>query len=262
MRRKLAALSVLLAALTTAGCERHTQAGTTTYGDARETGEHNEELKAGRCDELPDAAQLLQLVRKAPTQGEAGGLFGGRFEWIAVVNRQGEICATVASQDDRSAPWPGSEAIAEAKAFTANAFSTDQAPMSTARLYTLSQPGHSLWGAGAGNPFNPECLRPPKKDSKTHRVCGGTIVFGGGVPLYRNGVRVGGLGASGDTACADHEIAKRIREAAALAPGAGNTADDIQYSSVDGASVFTHPLCVNTWRNGTKIGEEPPANGY
>ena len=39
-----------------------------------------------------------------------------------------------------------------AKAYTANAFSTDQVPMSTARLYTMSQPGHSFWGAAAGNP--------------------------------------------------------------------------------------------------------------
>jgi hypothetical protein len=30
----------------------------------------------------------------------------------------------------------------------------------------------------------------------------------------------------------------------------------------DGASVFTHPRCVNTWRNGALIGNEPPAMGY
>jgi hypothetical protein len=38
--------------------------------------------------------------------------------------------------------------------------------------------------------------------------------------------------------------------------------DDITYSSVDGASVFTHPLCLNTWRNGVAVGEEAPAAGY
>jgi hypothetical protein len=38
--------------------------------------------------------------------------------------------------------------------------------------------------------------------------------------------------------------------------------DDISYSVVDRPSVFTHPLCPNTWRNGKKIGDEAPATGY
>jgi hypothetical protein len=29
---------------------------------------------------------------------------------------------------------------------------------------------------------------------------------------------------------------------------------------VDGASVFAHPLCPNTWRNNVKIGDEKPAS--
>jgi hypothetical protein len=29
-----------------------------------------------------------------------------------------------------------------------------------------------------------------------------------------------------------------------------------------GPSIYAHPLCKNTWRNGKKIGEEPPASGY
>jgi uncharacterized protein GlcG (DUF336 family) len=181
------------------------------------------------------------------------------------VNRQGYLCTVVVATDDAWAAWPGSEAIAKAKAYTANGFSTDTAPMSTARLYTLSQPGHSLWGAGAANPFDPACLR----HSGTHAdsypqggVCAGTIVFGGGVPLYKGATRVGGLGASGDTPCADHEIAKRIRDLAGLNPQAGAFADDITYSKPDGATIYTHPLCPNTWRNGKKIGDEPPASGY
>ena len=95
---------------------------------------------------------------------------------------------------------------------TANAFSSDSVPMSTARLYTMSLPGRSLWGAGAGDPFNPKCLDAPDAAGGVGLVCGGVITFGGGVPLYRNQTRVGGLGLSGDTPCADHEIAKRIRQ--------------------------------------------------
>jgi hypothetical protein len=91
-------------------------------------------------------------------------------------------------------------------------------------------------------------------------ICAGSISFGGGVPLYKGKTRVGGLGVSGDTACADHEIAKRVRHLAGLDPEKGEFADDITYSSVDGPSVFAHPLCPNTWRNGKKIGDEAKAS--
>jgi len=212
---------------------------------------------AGRCAGLPSTAELQQLVRAAPAQGgDAGGLTGGKFEWAAVVNREGELCAVAVATEDASAAWPGSQGIAKAKAYTANAFSTDTAPLSTARLYTLSQPGHSLWGIAAGNPLSPECLSTPSELAGIGRVCGGTIAFGGGLPLYRDQKRVGGLGVSGDTACADHEIAKRIRRAAKLEPPSGAAADDIIYKTVDPPSVYAHPLCPNTWRNGKKVGEE------
>src|SRR2546421_15444 len=77
----------------------------------------------------------------------------------------------------------------------------------------------------------------------TNQITGGLIFFGGGVPLYKNGKIIGGLGISGDTACTDHEIAKRVRTAATLNPPGGAAVDDITYSGADGASAFTHPLC-------------------
>lgn len=210
-----------------------------------------------RCAGLPGQAQLQQWLRAAPSQGgDAGGLTGGKFDWAAVVNREGELCAIAVTTDDPSAPWPGSQAVAKAKAYTANAFSTDTTPLSTARLYTLSQPGHSLWGIAAANPFNPSCLSTPSEQRGIGQVCGGTIAFGGGVPLYRGQQRVGGLGVSGDTACADHEIAKRIRSAGKLDPPSGPLADDILYDKLDPQSVYAHPLCPNTWRNGKQLGEE------
>jgi hypothetical protein len=88
------------------------------------------------------------------------------------------------------------------------------------------------------------------------------IFFGGGVPLYKNGKVVGGLGISGDTASCDHEIAKRVRNLLGLNPPGGPLVDDITYSSADGASVFTHPLSLNTWRNGQFLGNEAPATDY
>jgi uncharacterized protein GlcG (DUF336 family) len=213
---------------------------------------------AAGCDAVPSASDLGKLLKASPDSGEAGGLFHGKAEWAAVVNRSGQICAVVPPNDSTGGYWPGSRAIAMAKAFTANGFSTDTAALSTARLYTLTQPGHSLWGVSQPAPFNPECLD-PNKDIK---VCGGAIAFGGGVPLYKNGRIVGGLGISGDTPCADHEIAKRIRHFAGLDPAKGPSVDDIQYSKTDRPSVYTHPLCPNTWRNGQKVGDEPAAAGY
>jgi len=216
------------------------------------------------CKVLPSPEDLRRMLIAAPqTGGDAGGLAGGRKQWAALVNRDGELCAVVVSTDDPAASWPGSRNIAIAKASTANAFSTDDKPLSTARLYTLTQPGHSLWGAGAANPFNPLCGGSPRDNGKGNgKVCGGSIVFGGGLALYKGGVRVGGLGSSGDTACTDHEISKRIRKQAGLEPQGGSGVDDITYAKADGPSIFTHPLCPNTWRNGQRIGDEPPASGY
>ena len=218
----------------------------------------------GSCSALPSADDLRKFLKEAPDAGgNAGGLFGGRKQWAAIVDRDGKICQVVVSTDDPTAAWPGSRAIAMAKAYTANAFSTDDLPLSTARLYTLTQPGHTLWGLANGNPFNPDCLASPRDAGKANgKICGGTIVFGGGLALYKGNSKVGGLGTSGDTACTDHEISKRIRDKAGLNPPTGPAADDITYSGADGASAFTHPLCANTYRNGKKLGDENKASGY
>jgi uncharacterized protein GlcG (DUF336 family) len=216
------------------------------------------------CQGLPSAGQLKQWLGAAPGQGgDAGGLFHGTRMWGAVVNRDGEVCAAATSTGDPAQVWPGSQAIAKAKAYTANAFSLDTLALSTARLYTFTQPGHSLWSLGQSNLFESKFLAPPNGTGDgLHQIAGGLIFFGGGVPLYRAGRIIGGLGISGDTSCTDHEIAKRVRDLGELNPSGGALVDDITYSSVDGASVFTHPLCVSTFRNGVFIGDEPPAAGY
>jgi uncharacterized protein GlcG (DUF336 family) len=212
------------------------------------------------CSGLPTAGQIQALLSNAPgVGGPAGGIFSGTKMWGAVVNRDGELCAFATSTANERAVWPGSESIAKAKAYTANAFSVDTLPLSTAELYTFSQPGHSLWGLNQSQPFNPEAL---EGNGGKNGVAGGIITFGGGVPLYKNGKVIGGLGVSGDTACTDHEIAKRVRALAGLNPPGGPRADDISYSSVDGPTAFAHPVCLNTFRNGVFIGNEQPAQGY
>jgi len=219
----------------------------------------------GRCQGLPDETALKGHLIAAPAAGgNAGGLFNGSRMWGAIVNRNGELCTYATSTADPTQVWPGSQAIAKAKAYTANAFSLDSLALSTARLYTFTQPGHSLWSLGQSNLFEPKFLAPPSgQGGGREQIAGGLIFFGGGVPLYDGeGKIIGGLGISGDTSCTDHEIAKRVRDLAGLNPTGGPPVDDITYSSTDGASAFTHPLCPNTFRNGVFIGNEKPAAGY
>jgi uncharacterized protein GlcG (DUF336 family) len=212
-----------------------------------------------KCQALPDEDELKGFLADAPAAGGvAGGLFNGTKMWAAVVNRDGEICAYTTSTADPSQVWPGSQAIAKSKAYTANAFSLDDFALSTARLYTFTQPGHSLWSLGQSNLFNTQFLLPPNQANVLkNQINGGLIFFGGGVPLYKDGVLIGGLGVSGDTSCADHEIAKRVRDLAGMNPpfGAGKFQDDIVYET----SVFAHPVCPNTYKNGDFVGNEAPA---
>jgi hypothetical protein len=67
---------------------------------------------------------------------------------------------------------------------------------------------------------------------------GGTITFGGGLALYSGRDPVGGLGLSGDTACADHSTAWRVRAELRLAPPVPN--DTIALNDTSG-----HPHCPN-----------------
>jgi uncharacterized protein GlcG (DUF336 family) len=216
-------------------------------------------ISKANCRDLPNEAQLRQWLMAAKGD-DIGGLFKGELMWGAIVNRQGELCAWTTSTADPTQVWPGSQAIAKAKAYTANAFSVDRLPLSTARLYTFTQPGHSLASLGFSNPFNPQFVLPASGQGPgQNQVNAGMIFFGGGLPLYRNGKVIGGLGVSGDTACADHEVAKKVRAAANLTPPGGNLVDDIVLSPPDPPSVFAHPLCLTTRRNGESLGDERPA---
>lgn len=184
-----------------------------------------------------------QLARVAAMNN--GGLFSPNRMWSAVVDRQGVLCSVIRLGD----AWPGSRAIAIAKANTANGFSNDQLALSTANLYGPTQPGGPLYGLNNSNTFNPEFL---PQGSGAGRVPGGVITFGGGVPLYAAGKVIGGLGLSGDTACADHAIAFRMRRSANLGldkvPGgvAPDGSDNIIYASGNAPTGFQHPHCGAT----------------
>jgi uncharacterized protein GlcG (DUF336 family) len=117
--------------------------------------------------------------------------------------------------------WPGSQAIAKAKAYTANAFSLDTLPLSTARLYTFTRPGHSLWSLGHSNSFNPQgAAAPGGPASDRNQINGGLIFFGGGVPLYRDGKIIGGLGPERrHVVCGSRDVQARPRTRRAESSG-------------------------------------------
>jgi uncharacterized protein GlcG (DUF336 family) len=168
--------------------------------------------------------------------------------WAVVVNREGTVCAVAFSGPERDSQWLLSRQIAAAKAFTANGLSLDGAPLSTAQLYPWVQPGapgNPLFGLAEGNPVSAEdAYKGPfsqfgtKDDPMVGKRVGGTITFGGGLGLYAGTNAIGGLGLSGDTACADHSTAWRLRDALGLAPAAGD--DRVTLNNASG-----HPHCPN-----------------
>lgn len=212
---------------------------------------------ANQCSSLPDHEALTTALKTARAQAN-GGL--NLDMWASIVDRDGIVCAVTYSGETSGSQWPGSRLISAQKAYTANAFSLDALALSTANLYSAVQPGGALFGLQDSNPINVEYayegapnLFGTNKDPLYSRTIGGINVFGGGLGLYNTqGKIVGGVGVSGDTSCADHNIAWRVRKLLALdfvtkgVSPAGN--DNIIYdiSGAKSKTGFGHPTCGGT----------------
>lgn len=174
------------------------------------------------CSKVPDYNSLKNALTAAVKQGSGANSGLGNQEWAAAVNRDGIVCAVVFSGPNRGAQWPGSRVIAAEKASTANAFSTNNFALATGNVYAGAQPGGPLYGIiGPPNPAVAFAGDPQQFGQQTDpmigKAIGGVIVFGGGLALYNpKGELVGGLGVSGDTACADHVVAWKTRRALKL----------------------------------------------
>ena len=168
------------------------------------------------CRGVPSHGELRAALEAARAQANGG--FNLEM-WGTVVNRDGVVCAVAFTGNDRGDQWPGSRVISAQKANTANAFSLPALALSTANLFTAVQPGGSLFGLQASNPVNTDVAyggNPANNGRANDPMVGGRIggvnVFGGGLALYNSDGRlVGGLGVSGDSSCADHNIAWRTR---------------------------------------------------
>jgi len=267
-------------------------ASTTNLLHAADTKDEKDKSEnVSSCSKLPQYAELKAAIEKA-TAAETSGL--NNHMWATIVDRDGVVCAVAFSGVNRGAQWPGSRVISAQKANTANAFSLDPSSssngsgqaaglaLSTANLYSAVQPGGSLFGLQASNPVSTQVAYGDSASARFfgakddpmvgHRI-GGVNVFGGGLPLYAAGHKiVGGVGVSGDTSCADHNIAWRVRNIlnldhmaegdglkavpgpASLFAGDATHPDNIIFDitanpaggSGNSKSGFGHPPCMNS----------------
>lgn len=218
------------------------------------------------AESLPDHAKLQEALKTVVAE-ENGGF--GLNMWASIVDRDGVVQTVVFSGEERGDQWPGSRVISAQKANTANAFSLPKLALSTANLYTAVQPGGSLFGLQFSNPVDPAVAYkgPSDKvgtedDPMTGNKIGGVNVFGGGLALYdKDGKLLGALGVSGDSSCADHNIAWKVRHQLNLdnvPAGVSTTEDDnIVYDITDGSSTsgWGHPECSD---KATEIGKKLP----
>jgi uncharacterized protein GlcG (DUF336 family) len=228
---------------------------------------------ANQCSALPNHGTLKAALDKA-TAEEKSGL--NNHMWATIVDRDGVVCAVAFSGSDRAAQWPISRVISAQKANTAASLALDTSSnsagsgqpaglaLSTANLFSAVQPGGSLYGLQFSNPVDtaiayagPYASYGTAKDPMVNHRIGGVNVFGGGLALYTTGRRaIGGVGVSGDTSCADHNIAWRLRSILNLdhLMGVGGVSgdkarpDNILFDIANGTSKggFGHPQCLNT----------------
>jgi uncharacterized protein GlcG (DUF336 family) len=222
-----------------------------------------EDSNSSACNGLPSQASLRSALIAARSASNGGFNLD---MWATVVNRDGVVCAVAFTGVNRGDQWPGSRVISAQKANTANAFSLPHLALSTANLYTAVQPGGSLYGLQASNPVDtgvayggsPSNYGQPNDPMNGGRI-GGVNVFGGGLALYNSAHQlVGAVGVSGDSSCADHNIAWRTRHTLNLdfVPGgvSGDPArpDNIVYDITaapalqigTSASGWGHPACT------------------
>jgi uncharacterized protein GlcG (DUF336 family) len=230
--------------------------------------DHSKEKNS--CAGLPSYAALKTALTNARNSKSGNGGFNLDM-WGTVVNRDGEVCAVAFTGKDRGDQWPGSRVISAQKANTANAFSLPNLALSTANLYTAVQPGGSLYGLQESNPVDTAAAyKGPSKDygqandPLVGNKIGGVNVFGGGLALYNNvGQLVGAIGVSGDSSCADHNIAWRTRNALNLdyVPGgvSGDAlhSDSIVYESI--TEIVSDLAHSKGWGHPTCPGSTPAA---
>ena len=209
------------------------------------------------CKQLPTYSELKAALTTARNASNGGFNLD---MWGTIVNRDGVVCAVAFTGADRGSEWPGSRVISAQKANTANSFSLPGLALSTANLWAAVQPGGTLYGLQHSNPVDtdaaykgPSANYGTSNDPLVGSKIGGVNVFGGGLALYNAAkVLVGAIGVSGDTSCADHNIAWRARHTLNMdfvpaGVGPATRPDNINYDGLVPVpslqADFSHPVC-------------------
>ncbi len=206
------------------------------------------------ADGLPTYSELQKALKQVVKEKNGGFSLN---MWATIVDRDGVVRAVVFSGGDRGDQWPGSRVISAQKSNTANAFSLPGISLSTANLFSAVQPGGSLYGLQHSNPVDTNVAYGGSSDNigteddpMVGKKIGGVNVFGGGLALYNEaGKLLGAIGVSGDSSCADHNIAWKVRHLLNLdyiPSGISPDKDDnIVNDIVDGTSSsgWGHPAC-------------------
>jgi uncharacterized protein GlcG (DUF336 family) len=218
------------------------------------------------AEDLPSHEKLKEALKEVVKEQNGG--FGLQL-WASIVDRDGVVRIIAFSGEERGDQWPGSRVISAQKANTANAFSLPGLALSTANLFSAVQPGGSLYGLQHSNPVDPQVAYQGNSekfgmedDPMVGKKIGGVNVFGGGLSLYNSqGNLLGAIGVSGDSSCADHNIAWKVRHALKLdhiPGGISPTKDDnIVHDITDGVSSggWGHSECAP---EATAIAKELP----
>lgn len=198
------------------------------------------------------------VVRATPPAADANGTGGfGLNMWVTAVDETGKVCVVTTTGAKGAlagnSEWLGSRVISAQKANTANAFSLNGVSISSGALYAAVQPGGSLFGLQESNPVDAERAyrgNPNNygkhNDPLVHGRVGGVNVFGGGIAMYKNNVKIGAIGVSGDTSCTDHAFAWKVRHDLGLEPT--GLAADFEKLNITGtfSALGDHPDCANT----------------
>jgi uncharacterized protein GlcG (DUF336 family) len=214
------------------------------------------------CTGLPSFGDLEKAAKDAVAELRSNGVGLGNEAWATVVNRDGTVCEVARTGANFGDQWPGSRVISAQKANTANAFSLPggipgfAGALSSGNLYGVVLEQGSLFGLQFSNPVDPSVAYAgtaadfgTASDPLVGQRVGGVNVFGGGLALYdADGNLVGGLGLSGDTSCADHINAWRVRHELNLdnvPGGVANGTDNLILKVPPRVTpnTFEHPTC-------------------
>jgi hypothetical protein len=251
--------------------------------------------KLRQCAGFPSSqglrAKLANAVASAHGVPDALKIGFNLQMWATLVASDGTVCTVAYSGSSAiQGQWLASRVISAQKANTANDLSlglnNGPAPVlpggfaiSTANLYSATQPGGSLYGLQHSNPVAAvEAYgdRMTGADGRAHpqgassanygtdsdpmdgQVIGGINVFGGGLGLYDTShKRVGGVGVSGDTSCMDHLVAWYLRKELAL----DNLGGILGFAALNGDASHPDNMILDITPNGAG-GTGISASGY